>query len=237
MRYQAALRPDFSIINESHSAAAAADPEACDACGLRGDARGDVIKVMSADESNGYEALAERFMAARSTSIGVAVLRQWSRGLTAGSAILELGCGHGVPVSQALIEEGFQLYGVDASPALIAAFRRRFPATPVECSSVRHSRYFDRKFHGVVAVGLMFLLSEEEQRSLIQKITAVLEPRGKFLFSSPEVPYIWKDEMTGRESISLGAAGYQEVFRNAGLRLTGTATDEGENFYYLSEKE
>ena len=77
------------------------------------------------DQSNGYEEYAEAFMAARNPCIGPAIIREWSLTLPHGCAILDLGCGHGVPISEALIGEGFGVYGVDASVKMMAAFRRR----------------------------------------------------------------------------------------------------------------
>ena len=79
------------------------------------------------DRSNGYEDNAERFMVIRNARIGAAAVSDWANGLSAGSSILDLGCGHGVPISQALIENGFAVHGIDASAKMIAAFRERFP--------------------------------------------------------------------------------------------------------------
>jgi 2-polyprenyl-3-methyl-5-hydroxy-6-metoxy-1,4-benzoquinol methylase len=103
------------------------------------------------DKSNGYEGLAETFMKVRDTWIGLSTVRQWSQLLPRGCAILELGCGHGV-VSQVLMDEGFELFGIDASAQMIEAFRKRFPDAHTECSAVEDSEFFGRTFHGVVAV-------------------------------------------------------------------------------------
>jgi SAM-dependent methyltransferase len=51
--------------------------------------------------------------------------RPWLIGLNAlpaGATVLDLGRGTGVPISQVLIEHGFNVYGVDASASMIAAF-------------------------------------------------------------------------------------------------------------------
>jgi hypothetical protein len=53
------------------------------------------------DKSNGYEEVAERFMVSRNPRIGVSTVREWSRALACGSSVLDVGCGHGVPISQA----------------------------------------------------------------------------------------------------------------------------------------
>jgi 2-polyprenyl-3-methyl-5-hydroxy-6-metoxy-1,4-benzoquinol methylase len=141
-----------------------------------------------------------------------------------------------VPISQALIEEGFNVYGVDASAKLIAAFRKRYPHAQAECSAVEDSEFFGRTFDGGVAWGLMFLLPADVQSAVIGKVAGALNPAGKFLFTSPREPAVWRDALTGRESISLGAESYQQILRAEGLVLVGEQLDEGSNHYYLVSK-
>jgi SAM-dependent methyltransferase len=137
-----------------------------------------------------------------------------------------------VPNSQALINDGFVIYGVDASPSLIAEFRRRFPDVNVACEAVEDSRLFDRTFDGVIAVGLFFLLSEDSQRDLIRRVGLALNSGGRFLFTSPAQCCTWTDILTGRESLSLGADAYKAIIADAGLNLVGEHSDEGDNHYY-----
>jgi len=188
------------------------------------------------DKSNGYEAIARSFAEARSPSIGAKTVREWARGLEPGAAILDIGCGNGVPISETLLQEGFDVHGVDASESMVRKFRNRFPTTPVECSTVEDSRFFDRKFDAVVAWGLMFLLPADTQRILIGKVARVLNPRGRFLFTSPREASSWKDGMTGLGSLSLGQEAYEETLREGGLVLVGNMLDEGENYYYFARK-
>lgn len=183
------------------------------------------------DRSNGYEALAEEYMSRRS-DIGVQTVLAWARTLPPGGTILDLGCGHGVPIAQALIAADFDVCGVDASLTLTAAFRRRFPQAHVAHEAVEDSSFFNRTFDGVVAIGLMFLLAADVQVSLIRRVVAVLNPGGRFLFTSPEQVCTWVDVLTGRQSLSLGMQRYEEVGRSVGLTLVGTCLDEGDNHYY-----
>ena len=78
---------------------------------------------MLQDKSNGYEQVARRFMSARNPRTGAAIIREWSRTVPPRSVILDLGCGHGVPISQTLTEEGFTVFGVDASVTMIISCR------------------------------------------------------------------------------------------------------------------
>lgn len=189
------------------------------------------------DTSNGWEDVASEFITAREqSSIGVEVVRLWARNLPSGAAILDLGCGTGVPISQSLIEDGFRIYGVDASPTLVAEFARRFPQMSVACEPVETSAFFGRSFDGVVAVGLMFLLPAAVQRSIIFKVASGLNPGGHFLFTSPSQVCEWVDLMTGRESRSLGEDAYITLLAEAGLVVVGNYTDEGGSYYFHATK-
>ena len=102
------------------------------------------------DPSNGYEAVASEFVERREqSSIGVATVRTWARSLPSGTSILDLGCGHGVPISMALMNDGFVIYGVDASPSLTAGFRRRLPHAHIACEAVEDSRFLAERSTGL----------------------------------------------------------------------------------------
>ncbi|MHC5538260.1 class I SAM-dependent methyltransferase [Singulisphaera rosea] len=193
--------------------------------------------TVGADGSNGYEERAEEFIAGRSCSlVGVSYVREWARLLPPGGDILDLGCGCGIPISQALIDSGYFVSGVDASASMTAAFRNHFPRAPVACEPVEQSRFFDRPFDGVVSWGLMFLLPAETQVAVIRRVGAVLKPDGRFLFTSPEQECAWSDMLTGRRSISIGSVAYEVALRSAGLSLVDTHRDIDENFYYSAAK-
>ena len=191
---------------------------------------------MAIDRSEGWDAVAERFMAARS-DIGVTLVRGWARDtLPPSSAIVDIGCGSGVPIAQALIEDGFTVAGIDASPRLIGAFARRFPSAQHACEAAQDSRFFGRSFDAATAIGLLFLLSAEDQRAAITGVAKALRPGGRLLFSAPREACEWQDLLTGRRSGSLGEAGYARVLEESGLRLVGRYADEGANNYFEAIK-
>jgi 2-polyprenyl-3-methyl-5-hydroxy-6-metoxy-1,4-benzoquinol methylase len=142
-------------------------------------------------------------MKVRDSWIGPTTVGQWSRSLPRGCAVLDLGCGHGV-ISRVLMDEGFEVYGVDASTRMIEAFRTRLPNAHAECSAVEDSEFFGRTFDGVFAWGLMFLLSPDVQVALIPRMARVLNSGGNLLFTAPTQVCAWQDALTGRESVSLG---------------------------------
>lgn len=190
------------------------------------------------DRSNGYEGVAAEFLAGRgsrrghSAGIGVKEVRKWARTLARGAAVIDIGCGTGFPITQVLVAEGLNVFGVDAAPSFVEAFRRNFPDTPVACEAVQDSRFFDRTFDGVLAWGLMFLLSAQEQRRLIQRFAEILVPGGRLLFTSVVESVVWNDAMTGLESRSLGAEEYRKQLTAAGLTILSEYEDAGQSHYF-----
>ena len=195
--------------------------------------------MANSDKSNGYDEIAAIFISGRGrnhSGVGASVVADWSKMLPGGAIVLDLGCGTGVPISQALIDRGFNVFGVDASPKMVAAFRASFPTVPVECAAVEDSDFFGRTFDGVVAWGLFFLLDAEVQRRLIARVAAVLPSGGRLLFSAPSQSCSWADAMTGRTSISLGLDAYRNALEAEGMSLVGTHRDDGDNHYHFAHK-
>jgi SAM-dependent methyltransferase len=195
------------------------------------------------DLSNGYESVSEEFLArrgnskTRSIAIGVKEVRKWAKTLPSDSSVIDMGCGPGFPITVVLVEEGLQVFGVDAAPSFVAVFQRNLPGIPIACESVLESRYFERTFDAVLSIGLMFLLKAEEQHRLIRRFADILVPGGRLLFTSTAKPAVWNDAMTGVESVSLGAEEYRKLLGAAGISVAEEYEDVGENHYFDSFKD
>jgi SAM-dependent methyltransferase len=189
------------------------------------------------DSASAYEANAHEFLRGRDGSpIGSIVVDQWAATLREGATVIELACGGGYPITRVLEAAGLQLWAVDSSPTLVEMFRSRFPAVPVQCAKVQESDFFGRTYVAAIAVGLIFLLPESDQARLISRVSQILEPGGRFLFTAPIERGAWKDVNTGLECSSLGQASYENSLGEAGLRVVATFSDKGANNYYDVER-
>jgi cyclopropane fatty-acyl-phospholipid synthase-like methyltransferase len=195
----------------------------------------DMSRAMSSVDA--YEKHAQKFLKIRDRStIGKHVVEQWARTLSDGSNVIEIACGGGLPVTQILSQTNLNIWAIDASPTLVAEFKARFPTIPVKCELAQTSDYFGRKFNAAIAVGLIFLLSEADQIKVINRISQILLPQGRFLFTAPIEIGTWQDINTGHQCQSLGREQYRKVLSQSSFEIISNYEDKGGNNYYEVEK-
>ena len=184
-----------------------------------------------------YEMQALRYLDDRDRSrVGVELIERWARSLPFGTPIVEIACGGGYPITQVLVDSGLAVWAIDTSPTLLRQFRLRFPTIPTQCASALDSTYFGRTFEAVISIGLLSFLHEDEQLALLDRVSEILEPGGRFLFTAPIEMGTWRDVTTGLDCWSLGRIGYTRALERLGFRVIRTHVDEGENNYYDAEK-
>lgn len=192
---------------------------------------------MTSDSVSSYENHARKFLNTRDRStIGIHVIEQWAHSLPTNSDVLEIACGGGIPVTRPLTLAGLKLWAVDSSPTLVSEFKLRFPEIPVERAHALESNYFGQKFSAVISIGLLFLLCEDDQVRLIHRVSQLLMPGGRFLFTAPVEIGIWTDINTGHQCRSLGRERYESILQEAQLRILDTYVDKGRNNYYDVER-
>lgn len=190
---------------------------------------------MSDDNTFGYDEHANDYVALRS-DVGAELLGEWAKDLRPGANVLDLAAGSGEPVTAALIATNRSVFAIDASPNMVGIFRKRFPDIPIRCETVESGQWFERSFDGVTAIGIMFLLPKAEQGRLIRRVSEVLMPGGRFLFSAPWQTGEWRDNITGHMSWSLGRDAYHRLIKAAGLHIDGEVSDGNGNHYYRALK-
>lgn len=160
--------------------------------------------------------------------------------LPKGASILDVGCGTGQPISEYIARHPhqFNLSAVDSSETMTNIFRLNLPDVSVQCASILTFDFFGQTFDAVVSWGMMFHLTEEEQRSAIERIVAALPKGGYFLFTSGKEAGMRRGTMYNVEFAyySLGSEKYGEVLRQHGCLLLQEFFGKGENYYYLAQK-
>jgi SAM-dependent methyltransferase len=103
--------------------------------------------------------------------------------IPAEGSILDIGCGSGEPVARYLIEQGFQVTGVDSSPALIGICKKHFPEAEWLVGDMRNLDLL-RRFDGVLAWHSFFHLSPEDQRPMFERFAAHAKEGAPLMFTS-----------------------------------------------------
>lgn len=103
--------------------------------------------------------------------------------LSRGAAVLDIGCGAGLPIARELIRRGFDVTGVDGAPAMLALFRRNLPGTPAHLADMRDLD-LGRRFAGLLAWDSVFHLSPDDQRAMVSRFQAHAAPAAVLMFTS-----------------------------------------------------
>ena len=98
----------------------------------------------------------------------------------AGSPVLDLGCGCGIP-SSALLATRFRVTGVDLSPVQVRRARRYLPGSEFVLSDMTKVRFPDRSFGAVVCLYSLIHVPLRRQRPLLRRVRRWLRPGGLFV--------------------------------------------------------
>lgn len=132
-----------------------------------------------------YERHADAYAGDRSTSpwIEGPWLDRFAALLPAGAAVLDIGCGVAAPIAAYLIERGFDVGGVDASPSLIARCRSRFPTHHWQVADMRELN-LGRTYAGLLAWDSFFHLGHDDQRRMFAVFGRHAAPGAALMFTS-----------------------------------------------------
>jgi SAM-dependent methyltransferase len=100
--------------------------------------------------------------------------------LPAGSRVLDLGCGCGIPASRELAR-GHRVTGVDISPVQIARARRLVPGARFLCADMTEVEFEPQSFEAAIALFSLINLPLPEQSVVIARVCGWLVPGGRLL--------------------------------------------------------
>ncbi len=127
----------------------------------------------------GYDNCAVAYHESRSAESG-AELQALTARLVDGDAVLDIGCGAGVPIAKSLAYR-YRVTGVDISPEMVRRARRNAPTATFLCVDVTSVRLPPSSFDAAVALYSVFHLPREEHPRLFEKVHGWLKPGGYLL--------------------------------------------------------
>jgi SAM-dependent methyltransferase len=127
----------------------------------------------------GYDRVAERYLASKDAE-DPTTLEELARELPPDAAVLDLGCGAGVPVTRWLAQR-FALTGVDLSARQLELARQHVPAASFLKADMTDLCLAPEIFDAVVALNYIIHVPRTEHPALLEKIHRWLKPGGVFL--------------------------------------------------------
>jgi len=145
------------------------------------------------------------------------------------AAILDLGCGIGVPILKYLVDNDRDVTGVDASSKMLEIAKANFPKIEFKLADMRLLN-LGRKFDAIIAWHSFFHLPESDQPPMFKIFEDHLNPGGILLFTSgPQRGQAWG--MNGGENLfhaSLNPDEYEMLLIKHNFQiLTHTSDDPG----------
>jgi SAM-dependent methyltransferase len=131
----------------------------------------------------GYDRMAESYLGSKDPvdPTTLAALEEAARTLPSGAAVLDLGCGAGVPVTRWLADRGLAVTGVDFSARQLELARRLVPAANLLQADMTDLDFPPASFDAVVAFYSIIHVPRTEHPALLGKIHRWLRPGGAFL--------------------------------------------------------
>jgi len=146
-----------------------------------------------------YDRIVEAYLTQRRADTpDVALLKHLIQRVAPGSAVLDAGCGAGVPIAQ-LLSEHFRVTGVDFSAAQIARARALVPAARFVCADLRAVEFPDAYFDAICSYYAIIHIPRDDHAALLARFARFLKPGGVALLclGAQDLPYDHTDDYLG----------------------------------------
>lgn len=142
-------------------------------------------------QAEAFDAIGDRYDEAFPYKKGQLAAAEWVIGsLPAGSRVLDLGCGTGLPTARQLVEAGCEVVGVDLSRGMVALAREYVPGATfhrLDIADLAPDGPHDLgRFDAVVAFFSLLMLTRAEIPGVLRTVHGMLVPGGLFSLSMVE---------------------------------------------------
>lgn len=163
-----------------------------------------------------------------------------------GSAILDLGCGTGVPYDRYLVERGYLLTGVDFTEKHLSLARKRVPEGKFISGDITSIDFAGASFAAVISLYTIFHVPAEEHEKLFRRIHGMLNDGGMLLVTlgTGELMYSVEEDWPAAPIMawnSLSPEKYMKILKEVGFSIIrkeyeGMPGDLEHHLWILAEK-
>jgi cyclopropane fatty-acyl-phospholipid synthase-like methyltransferase len=145
---------------------------------------------------SGYDRMAEQYLATKDHEdpLALAALEDLAAILPGKAAVLDLGCGAGVPATRWLSDKGFAVTGVDVSARQLDLARNYVPEATFIKADMTEVTFAPGSLDAVVAFHSIIHVPRTEHPALLERVHRWLRPEGAFLATMTLTDYEGRDD-------------------------------------------
>ncbi len=176
---------------------------------------------------SGYNRVAHLYQADREHLRSGPYLRQFMALLPPQSEVLDLGCGSGVPVAQALLKAGHLVTGLDNSATQISLARKHLPNGSFILRDVQTLQAQEFSVQGVVMLYTLFHIPRGQHQDLLSTIATFLPSHGSLLISFGDTDFEGFHDFYGATvwSSQFGPETNRRLLSLAGFKILNQSID------------
>lgn len=149
------------------------------------------LRLDRTGQAEAFDAIGDRYDQAFPHKEGQVAAGEWLiKSLPAGSRLLDLGCGTGVPTARQMADAGFQVVGVDLSGGMVTLARKNVPGASfhhMDLADLRPGGPRDLgRFDAIAAFFSLLMLPRAEIPLALRTVRHLLVPGGLFVLSMVE---------------------------------------------------
>jgi ubiquinone/menaquinone biosynthesis C-methylase UbiE len=132
---------------------------------------------------SGYDQLAEAYITEREKFDNWQEIKAFSEHLKEGAKVLDAGSGTGIPIAQFLVNEGFDVTGIDLSAVMVEVARKSVPKASFQQMNMTEIDFPSNSFDGLVSCYAIIHVPKEKHAELFKSFHSILKPQGIMLVS------------------------------------------------------
>ncbi len=132
----------------------------------------------------GYNKIAELYLKEREKFENWRELQEFCSKLPSNAKILDVGCGTGIPIASYLIQNGFEVVGIDLSSEMVTVARKNVPEATILEMNMAEIEFPPESFDGLISCYAIFHVPRERHAAIFQSFHTILKAKGTMLVSA-----------------------------------------------------
>jgi 2-polyprenyl-3-methyl-5-hydroxy-6-metoxy-1,4-benzoquinol methylase len=131
----------------------------------------------------GYDKIAELYVKEREKFENWRELQEFCSKLPSKAKILDVGCGMGIPIGGYLIQNGFEVVGIDLSSEMVKVARKNLPEATILEMNMTKIKFPPESFDGLISCYAIFHVPRERHAAIFESFHTILKTQGTMLVS------------------------------------------------------